>query len=102
MSGTATLVACPPASTSGAVWKIYKLDPPMEYAYYDSGSGGYATATTEHVVVSATTVPYTGAETYIFPSDGRDVIDWSELSGSYRGGLDHERALDAAGYSVHP
>lgn len=55
----------------------------------------------EHVVVSATVVPYSGPETYIFGADSAGkIIDWAELSGSYRGGLDHAEALRGAGYEV--
>lgn len=53
------------------------------------------------VVVSAAFVPYTGPETYIFPSDSRGVItSWGEMKGSYRGGLSHEKALTRAGYKI--
>lgn len=55
----------------------------------------------EYVVVSATVVPFTGPETYIFPAraDGT-VINFAEREGSYRGGLDHATALQNAGYKV--
>lgn len=55
----------------------------------------------DHVVVSATVVPFTGPETYIFPAnpDGR-VKDYGELAGSYRGGLNIAEALENAGYEV--
>lgn len=57
--------------------------------------------TTFHVVVSATNAMYSGPETYIFPA-GEDgsILDWSELAGSYRGGLNHEQALLNAGWTV--
>lgn len=29
-----------------------------------------------------------------------EILNWSELEGSYHGGLDHERALERAGYEV--
>lgn len=55
----------------------------------------------QHVVVSSVIAPYTGPETYIFPSNAAgDVISYSELDGSYRGGLDHKQALENAGYEV--
>ena len=40
-------------------------------------------------------------ETYIFPADeDGNVLDWGELEGSYRGGMDHEEALHNAGYEI--
>lgn len=76
---------------------LYRLDPPIEQRDWDDT----LVATHEFVRVSATVVPYSGAETYIFPADSDgEVIDWSELDGSYRGGLDHAEALRGAGYEV--
>jgi hypothetical protein len=74
--------------------RLYRVEPPLE---------GYAL-----VVVSATVVPFSGPETYIFGAKpdaetASDVVaDWGELAGSYRGGLDHETALGNAGYSLVP
>ena len=87
---TATFVTDRNGNGSG---KVYRLDPPLTDG----------TTKHEYVWVSATDVPYTGPETYIFGSDehGR-VTDWLELDGSYRGGLDHEEALRGAGYAVTP
>lgn len=54
-----------------------------------------------HIVVSATIVPYSGPETYIFPANADGTVaDWGELNGSFRGGLDHEQALKNAGYAI--
>lgn len=71
--------------------RLYRLVPPMK-------DGDVAR---EFVIVSAVDVPYSGPETYIFSAtpDG-DVIDWMELEGSYRGGLDHTEALGNAGYTI--
>ncbi|HAM40550.1 MAG TPA: hypothetical protein DCP69_04245 [Candidatus Omnitrophica bacterium] len=77
---------------------LYRLSPPMTWESW--GEDNKPTEhTTTHVVVSAVFAPYTGPETYIFPADkDGKVIDWGELDGSYRGGLDHEAALSNAGY----
>ena len=92
MTKTAKLVKALPPNTIGAVWKVYHLDPPIEY---DEGRKA------EHVVVSASVVQYSGPETYVFPStEGGEVTSWVELEGSYRGGLDHAEALNNAGYVV--
>jgi hypothetical protein len=70
-----------------AVQELYRLEPP--YEDYD------------FVVVSATVVPYSGPETYIFGADSNgEILKWLELPGSYRGGLSHETALKNAGYTT--
>lgn len=79
--------------------RLYRVEPPVRYGY------NYATqthkGTTEFVVVSAATVMFSGPETYIFAADeAGKVIDWTELGGSFKGGLDHEEALDNAGYTI--
>lgn len=81
-AGIATLVA---SSVDGmADARVYRVEPPLE---------GH-----EHVVVSA--VSWFVTETYIFPSDGVGVTGWGELEGSFKGDVDHERALRGAGYEV--
>lgn len=65
---------------------VYRLDPPLEGHTY--------------VYVSAVDAPFTGPEVYIFPCDEHgEVAVFSELDGSYRGGFDHRKALEGAGYS---
>jgi len=55
----------------------------------------------EYVIVSAAEVPFSGPETYIFGSDKLGQISsWSELAGSYRGGMDHRKAIEGAGYTI--
>lgn len=75
--------------------KLYELSEEIKlYDWNDKLKG-----TTKFVVVSATNVLFSGFETYIFPAneDG-NVTDWGELSGSYRGGLDHDVALNGLGF----
>lgn len=100
--GTAVLVKKNLPGATGTA-HLYRLDPPIEQKGWD----GNVEATHEFVRVSATIVPdysglgYGGPETYIFPADETgEVIDWGEMDGSYRGGLDHEEALRGAGYEV--
>jgi hypothetical protein len=94
--GTATLVKRNLPGATG-VAHLYRLDPPVA----DTAWGGNPNDTFEFVRVSATVVPGSGPETYIFPADETGaVIDWGELPGSYRGGLDHAEALRGAGYEV--
>ena len=96
MKKTATLVKSNLPGATG-VAHLYRLDPPIEQTDWD----GNVEATHEYVRVSATSVMFSGPETYIFPADETgDVIDWGELDGSYGGGLDHEEALRGAGYEV--
>lgn len=54
-----------------------------------------------YVITSAVDVPYTGPETYVFAAshDG-EIVDWTELPGSYRGGLSAEEAITGAGYTL--
>jgi len=59
------------------------------------------TITTQHVIVSAADVPYSGPETYIFPAnaDGK-ITGWSEMDGSRRGTLSHTEVIEAAGWEL--
>lgn len=75
---------------------VYKLSDPMPVDRF-----GDEKQHTDHVVVSAVDVMFSGPETYIFPcdADGK-VTSWGELEGSFRGGLDHAEALRGAGYEI--
>lgn len=79
--------------------RLFELSAPVEYDYnYDTEKNEKLT---QFVVVSATSAMFSGPETYIFPANEQgEVVDWMELDGSYKGGLDHERALQRAGYEV--
>jgi len=66
--------------------RIFELSEPHE---------GYS-----KVLVSAVHAVYSGPETYIFGIEEDGTIDWGELSGSFRGSLDHEEALKNAGYTI--
>lgn len=80
---------------------LYKLDPPMKYTKWDFETDEEVEYKTEYVVVSPANVMFSGPETYIFASDENgEVTDWMELAGSFRGGLNRERALNKAGYIV--
>ena len=53
------------------------------------------------IVVSAVDAMLSGPETYIFPANKRgEVTDWCEMEGSFRGALDHARALRNIGYRI--
>ena len=70
--------------------RLYQMEPP----YQDS----------EYVVVSGVPMAFdTGQpETYIFKADPEgEITDWVELEGSFRGALDHSRALEGAGYTIN-
>jgi hypothetical protein len=70
---------------------LYHVDPPIKN--YDDREFPY-------VVVSAADA-FGYPETYIFGADeDGEVLDWVELPGSFKGALDHERALEDAGYVV--
>jgi hypothetical protein len=69
-------------SFCGAIQRLYRLE---------DGS---------HVVVSALNAPC-GPETYIFEADAQgNITNWTELDGSFRGGLDHQAALTNAGHQL--
>lgn len=81
---------------------VYELDPPVDY-FEDWGSD--KKSSTAYVVVSA--VPHVltqGPETYIFPvektGDVFTVVDYSELEGSFKGSMDHAKALEGLGYAI--
>jgi hypothetical protein len=59
------------------------------------------TKSSEYVRVSASNVPRSGPETYIFlANDQGEPINWLECEGSYRGGYDHNEALNGANYKI--
>ena len=65
--------------------RVYRLSKPLE---------GFS-----HVVVSAANVPFSGPETFIFGgTNEKGEVEWKELTGSFKGDLDHARALRDAGY----
>ena len=71
---------------SEAQQAVYQMAPPLQ---------GY-----EYVVVSAACV-FGESETYIFGSDAKgQIVNWSELDGSFKGQLSHETALSNAGYKI--
>ena len=68
--------------------RLYKLNPPFENNI-------------KYVVVSATIPIYGGPETYIFEANREGKVrNWGELKGSFKGDLDHGRALRGMGYEV--
>jgi len=79
--------------------RLYKVTPPMSYDMnYETNKYDKVT---KYIIVSACDTFDEGPETFIFPSDSKgNVINWGELNGSYRGGLDHEKALRRAGYEI--
>lgn len=97
--GTAVQIA-QGTSAAGARWKAYRLSPPLEGNEHVRVSA-VDLSETPFVSDIAVFLPGAGIETYIFPADERgEVTDWGELPGSYRGGLDHAKALAGAGYSI--
>jgi hypothetical protein len=79
--------------------RLYRLSQPVAYDY-DWENDTYKSST-NFVVVSAASAVFSGPETYIFPAgENGKVVDWCELEGSFKGGLDHEQALRNAGWEV--
>ena len=78
--------------------RLYKLSEPLveDKSWYDEEA---VPSKYDYVVVSAVNIEYSGPETYISGADkDGNVLDWMELSGSFRGALDYVRALHNAGY----
>jgi len=78
---------------------LYRLNEPIDYPRFVFRG---QKQTTEYVIVSSVIAfDHGDYETFIFPSDENgEILSWTELEGSYRGGFDHEKALNNAGYSV--
>lgn len=73
---------------------LYRLEPAITTERWDGESEDWKEVAYTHVVVSAVISRITGPETYIFGADEDGaIVDWAELPGSYRGGLDHAQAL---------
>lgn len=86
---TATLV-CELANFRGDT-RLYSLSEPAK-AHND--------VEVDHVIVSAVS-PLSGPKTHIFPSNAKgEVLDWLEMPGSFRGELNHAKALLNAGYTI--
>lgn len=89
--GTATVVKSRLGGYRGDA-ALYLVNPPLRSDWDDKAY--------EFVVVSSV-VTYSGPETFIFGADNEgEVQDWAELPGSLKGVLDHEQALEGAGYSI--
>lgn len=66
---------------------LYKLEPPFKKAKY--------------IVISAAHTMDHGPETYIFKSDEEgNILDWSEMEGSFIGDMDHKKALKNIEYTL--
>ena len=80
--------------------RLYRLSDPMAWEKWTSDDG-VSKNEANHVIVSAVVALYSGPETYIFPADSDgNCLDFGELTGSFRGSLDHAAALEDAGYEV--
>lgn len=86
----ATFIRDLPPTRTGALQKLYRPSDPYRVRAYGDDEGELETS----FVVTSAAVAYGGPETYVFAADKRGhVLDWSELPGSFRGSLDHERAI---------
>ena len=80
--------------------RLYRLEPPyVGQDPYSSNEGDLMQV--EYVIVSAATMPFSGPETFIFPASAEgEVQEWLEMEGSFKGGLNHRKALKNIGYEV--
>ena len=92
--GTAKLIAPRLPGFKGDA-RLYRVEPEVAYT-----TMGGEELFSNHVIVSGVDNVYV-CETYIFPADERGhVLGWGELPGSFQGYIDHEEALNCAGYEV--
>lgn len=102
MSATATLIETLTPSRKGQEIAVYRLSTPL-MGYKFAGSKPWT-----YVIVSAVTHAYGTVrpmpETYIFGAscDGNawTIADYTELPGSFCGGMSHGEALLDAGYFI--
>ena len=116
---TATFIKTISGSRADADMRLYKLSEPMQKEVGEEGDDGYKY---EYVVVSAipnvggmaaemdailmlmTSTPkgvIGGPETYIFGADVHGtIVSWMDLPGSFKGSMDHAKALRNAGYEI--
>lgn len=96
-SATATRIPFTKDPDVPADQQLYRLSTPMKYGGYN---GEFYE--TEYVIVSAVVAMDTQRpETFIFPATetGR-ILSYLDLPGSFRGELNHRKALENAGYVV--
>lgn len=56
----------------------------------------------KYVITSVSNVQFTGPETFMFAADENGIIiNWSELPGSYRGELNHNKCFENINYQIH-
>lgn len=78
--------------------RFYLLDPPMVTEAADDTYSEVIVTCARLVVVSASW-RMDEPETYIFEADAMgNIVDYTELPGSFHGQLDHQAALRGAGY----
>lgn len=78
---------------------LWELSEPIGYRH--NWDDGEPTEFTDHVVTSAAITSLAGPETYVFPADqDGNILDWGEIAGSFRGGLDHHEAIRRSGWSI--
>jgi hypothetical protein len=95
MTVTATFIKKLSGFTGDA--RLYRLSAPVRYD--DHGDEDGEKKHTQYVVVSATGAMFSGPETYMFPADPEgSILDWGEMHGSYKGDMNHERAIENAGW----
>lgn len=103
MAATATLIETLTPMRDGQHLAVYRLSEPLK-AYEFDGAKPWT-----YVIVSAIPYAYDGRlvktpETYIFgaSNDGNawTIADFTELPGSFSGGMSHAEALLDAGYFI--
>lgn len=77
--------------------RLYVLSEHIRYDDWQVDGPRY----TNHVAVSAVNNDWCGIETYIFPADEEgEILSYSELDGSFKGDMDHAKALSGLGFKI--
>lgn len=102
MTGKAFYMGPASHGREDSIQAVYRLEPPLtvtEKIYTDDDSIHEKTHEVNYVWVSAVPHVYLeGPETYIFECDAAGtVLSWLEMGGSFKGGMDHARALAGLG-----
>jgi hypothetical protein len=79
---------------------LFRVSPPIASEEYNE-YGKLTKKKYKYVIVSCTSVPFSGPETYIFPADKTGkILSWLELPGSKHGNFTIDAVLEDLGYTV--
>lgn len=77
---------------------VYELSPPLENNKFVVVSSVDLAHYLRSNIRLENLIPST--ETYIFPSNGKEITSWAELYGSQKKTMSHKKVLEDLGYQV--